>query len=268
MKILHNGKAIIVGTEVVNIDNLPNLEVIGCNMTGTDHLPWKKIEERGIKVISLQGETKFLNSITSTAEHTIGLMIALLRNYNRAFNSLKAREKYKGNILRGKTLGLIGFGRVGRQVYKMARALGMKVVAYDTKSRMDKLFEAIAGSSYLHEVLAQSDVVSIHIPLDGNEGFFDDRMFEKMKPTACLINTSRSKIVDTKSLLWALKNGIIKAAAVDFTDDSELVKYIKFSQNLILTNHLGGCTFEDMELTENFIIKKVNEYLKRKTHNV
>lgn len=257
MTILYDGKVIIVRVEKVDISNLPNLQVIGCPMTGLEHLPWDEINQRGIKVISLQGETTFLKYITSTAEHAIGLMIALMRNYKTALNPpYQDREAYIGHRISGKTIGIIGIdGRVAKQVTKIAEGFGMNVIGCDL----------VMGYSLidLYNLLEQSDVVSIHIPLPGNEGFFTKEMFKKMKPTSVLINTSRDAVIQKGALVDALKSGIIAGAAVDFLDSSDLLEYNLGNNNLILTNHIAGATWEDMEATEEYIIKQVNNYLER-----
>lgn len=250
MKILHEGKAIIVGLEYFNPDDYPLLEVVGCNCTGTEHLPWKEIKKRNIKVISLKDNLLFLRkTIFSTAEHTIGLIIALMRNYKTALNApYKDREEYKGHTLFGKTITLFGGnGRVGSQVSDRLKAFGMEVWR--------------VGKNDIPQFVLSADIISLHIPLEGNEGFFTKEMFKMMKPTSYLINTSRDAIIEKGSLLWALQNSIIAGAGVDFIDDPELLKYSKTHNNLVLTNHLGGATFEDMERTENFIEKQVGLYL-------
>lgn len=261
MKVLHNGKALIVGTEPFDLKYYPNLQVIGCNMTGTEHLPWDEINRRGIKVISLKDYPEFLKDITSTAEHTIGLIIALLRNYKTALNApYQDREAYKGQRLSGKTLGIIGYGRVGKQVSRVAHSLGMNVLIYDTN--MD--FNTEDWAPTIEVLLRNSDVVTTHIPLKGNEGFFDRSLFKQMKEGASFINTSRSGVVEEGALLWALENKIIHSAAVDFIDEPELLEYSKCNNNLLLTNHIGGMTHQDTQATEDFIIKQVENHL----HNI
>jgi|SRR3990167_5950804 len=248
MKILSPEK-IVVGLEYFNPNDYPKLKVVGCNMTSVEHLPWKQIRERGIKVISLKDYPLFLSTITSTAEHTAGLMIALLRNYKTALNyPYKERDFYIGHTLSDKVLGIIGFGRVGKQLKKMAVGFSMTVITHEK------------GEPYLDNLLEESDIVSLNIPLQGNEGFFTKEMFKKMKPTSCLINTSRDAIIEKGALQWALENSIITGAAIDFCDDKELVDYSKTHNNLILTNHISGNTFEDRERTENFIINLVENY--------
>lgn len=259
MRVFYNGKAVIMGDENIDLGDFPKLKVLGCNMTGLDHLPLKECEEMGIKVISLKGETEFLKTVTSTAEHTIGLIISLLRNYKVVLNApYQDRDAYKGYTLAGKMLGIIGYGRVGNQVSKMAKGLGMEVRAIDT-------LDEITTEKIRNEALQRSDIISLHIPLQRNEGFFTKVMFEMMKPSSYFINTSRSKVVEDGALIWALKSGIIKGAAVDFIDDPELCEYAENNSNLILTNHMGGNTFEDRERTEKFIEQKVEDYINQIT---
>ena len=251
MKIV-SPKAILVGVEKVDaefLDKFPNLKVLGTNTTGNDHIDQDELKKRGIHFISLKGHAVFLKYITSTAEHTVGLIIALLRNYKIALNApYQSREEYKGHTLYDKTITLIGGnGRVGSQVSNRLKAFGMTVY------RVNK--------GELPQFTLKSHVVSLHIPLEGNEEFFTKQMFQEMLPYSYFINTSRSGVVESGALLWALKNNIIKGAAVDFTDDSELLEYAKTHNNLILTNHLGGCTVEDMQRTEDFITNAVNNYL-------
>ncbi len=259
MKVLANGKAIIIGKEQIDLNAFPGLKVLGCPMTGIAHLPLGDCQERGIKVISLaaprdEETSAFLRTITSTAEHTIGLIIALARNYKTALNGpYELREYYKGSKLAGKTLGILGLGRIGVQVANIAVSMGMKTIYRD----------ALSGLS-LPVLLQESDFLTVHIPLPDNEGFFTKEMFCKMKPSAVFINTSRSKVVEDGALLWALKNKVIAGAAVDFIDDPGLLDYERTHSNLLLTNHLGGCTYEDTDNTEAFILKKVEEYLKIK----
>lgn len=276
MDIKHNGQALIVGDEQVNasvLDLYPNLKIIGCPMTGLDKIDLEECERRGIKVISLKGETEFLQNITSTSEHTVGLILALMRNYKIALNApYLHRDQYMGHTLSGKTICLIGgAGRVGTQVRRVAESFGMKVYIVDTVIK-DNWFLVWLGKKlgfqdnlFLNTALNNSDIVSVHIPLDGNEGFFTQEMFEQMKNTAYFINTSRSKAVEDGALIHALETKLIAGAAVDFTDEGELREYASENDNLILTNHIAGVTHEDRAKTEDFINKKVDQYINQLT---
>ena len=250
---MNPSESLIVGVETVDktlLDTMPNLKVIGSHTTGIDHIDQAECERRGIKILSLQGETEFLEDITSTAEHTIGLMIALARNYKTALSGTSHnRIKYLGNRLAGKTLGIIGHGRIGGQVKAIAKALRMGVICAHKGERLDYL-------------LTNSDYVSLHIPLEGNEGYFTRDMFAKMKLSAYLINTSRNNVIEKGALVDALTSDLIAGAAVDFMDDPALVAYAEQYSNLILTPHIGGCTIEDMATTRAFIENKITNYLK------
>jgi len=274
MEVKHNGQSLFIKDEkidaqVLNLYN--NLKVIGCPMTGLDHIDLEECKKRGIKVISLQGETEFLKDVTSTAEHTIGLMIALMRNYKTALNApYKHRDQYMGHRLSGKKLLLIGGeGRVGSQVREIAEGLRMKVYTIDIAFKENRFLLWLGkklgfdeNNLFIYTALSQADIVSIHIPLAGNEGFFTREMFEQMKNTVYFINTSRSKILAEGALIQALEQGFIAGAAVDFIDDPNLKQYAATHNNLVLTPHLGGVTIEDRKKTDQFIQEKVEKYVK------
>lgn len=135
MELIKGGKGILIGKEGLDLDQYPDLVCVGCNMTSTEHLPVAEMKKRGIKFFSLFGETEFLESITSTAEHCMGLIISLSRNYKTALNApYGERDSYIGHRLSGKTLGIIGGkGRISSQITKVAHSLGMKVIHYDIK---------------------------------------------------------------------------------------------------------------------------------------
>jgi D-3-phosphoglycerate dehydrogenase len=261
MKLLHEGKAALVDfndrVDAMFFKKYPTLRVIGSNTTGIEHIDFEEAESRGVKVFTLRGETEFLQEITSTAEHTIGLLLALARNYKRSLSGpYLVCTDYTGIKLRGKTLGVIGLGRIGKMVVGIAESLGMEPWTVDT---------APWHSGVTREgLLAISDFISLHIPLEGNVGYFTDEMFSKMKPTAFLINTSRSGVIAPGALLRALKNKTIAGAAVDFIDDRALVEYAEDNENLILTPHIGGNTAEDRKLTEDFILQKIDAHVRDK----
>jgi len=227
------------------LDAHPTVRVLGAPMTGLDSIDLEECERRGVKVVSLQGERRFLKTITSTAEHTWGLITALSRGYKAAFRG----ERNIGFKLAGKTIGIVGCrGRIGTQIARMAKAFGMKIIGVEKSSWNWK------------KMLTESDVITLHIPLVGNEGLWKTKHFEYMKRSAFFVNTSRSGVVEREALFSALTDGKIKGAAVDFVDDPELVEYERTHDNLILTPHIGGFTFEDRKLTDLFIINKMHAF--------
>lgn len=265
MKILHGGKAIIIGDEKLDLSLFPSLKVIGCPMTGLDHLPVEEIEVRGIKLISLRQFPYFLKFITSTSEHTFGLIISLLRHYKTALREpYLDREAYKGHTLAGKTLGIIGYGRIGKQMKEIADGFRMNVLTHDLHDEQRFTWYGgwkLPNKSNLEQLLRKSDIVSVHIPLDDNEGYFTEAMFGFMKSSALFINTSRNKVVQKGALLEALENSKIAGAAMDFIDDEALREYASSHDNLLLTNHIGGVTFEDRERTEECITNAVENFI-------
>jgi D-3-phosphoglycerate dehydrogenase len=243
------------------------LKVIGSATTSLDHIDVNYAAERGIQIVSLQGE-----HTVSTAEFTFTLILSLLRKLPWAFESLKQgnwnRSEFLGTELRGKTLGIIGFGKIGKEVARIAQAFGMSVIAYDpfvdakeAESIGVKLFD-------LETVLKSSDIVTIHALLtQETKGMINAEKISKMKPTACLINVARGEIVDEDALVDALESKKIAAAACDvFSNEpldknSRLIKYTQRNNNLLITPHIGASTADAVEIASRAIIQKVKEIL-------
>lgn len=252
-----------------------DLKVIATPATGLDHIDLAYAKERGIEVLSLRGETEFLNSITGTAELAFGLLIDLLRLTPFSFDDVKRgcwdRGKWRGRNLSGMTLGVVGAGRLGRRVIRYGSAFGMKVIFYDPDVGQADGAKKVT----FEELLSASDAVSIHVHLSPDtENLFDKKVFQKMKKTAVLVNTSRGKIVNEKDVLGALTSGAIGGYAADVLADEldfknglitnhPLVEYAKGHMNCIITPHIGGMTHESREATDVFIAEKLARYLKK-----
>jgi len=225
----------------------PEVKVLAVPQTCPDNVDEVACEQAGVRVVTLQGERAFLDSITSTAEHTFGLILALARNYKAALCWGKRTEGHK---LAGKTLGIVGIkGRIGQQMKRIAKGFGMKVIGTDKDGRG------------LLKLLKESDIVTVHISLAGNEGFWKLTHFKQMKRTAFFVNTSRTNIMEKGALLQALEEGLIAGASLDFVDDEELREYENSNDNLVLSPHIGGNTVEDRLLTDEFIINKAQKCL-------
>lgn len=260
------------------MDRLPNLKIIGTSTTGLNHIDMAEAVRRGIKIISLRGETKFLRTITPTAEVTIGLMIKLLRNLHVGYEGIMKerwwKEKCYGYELTGKTLGVLGFGRLGSIVARSARVLGMDVIACDPFVSAAAIRRAGAKKVSMEEVFRRSDVVSnhvLHTPATTN--LVKHRHFRMMRPTAYYINTARGELNDEQALLKALQKKWIAGAALDVLacEDPKgrhvighpLVRYAQRRKNLIILPHLGGATFESMAKTEEFITERIVREIKK-----
>lgn len=226
-------------------------KIVATLTTGTDHIDTNYLKENGIRLVTLLDCPKYVQ-ITGTAEHALGLMLALARNYKRAFAYPEdGRDSLRGHELSGKTLGIIGLGRLGMKMRSFAWALGMDVIWNDSLKK---------GHDFEY-VIQASDFLSIHAP--GNEktrGMISYETLSMMKSTAYLINTARGELIQDGALLKALESGTIAGAASDFYDD-ELLAYSKTHDNLILTPHLGGATVEGLEKADALIAGKLKEIL-------
>lgn len=255
------------------IDAGRKLKIIATASTGTDHIDVKYAKEKGITVLSLKGDRDFLNTITGTAELAFLLMLALMRNFIPATKSTLNycwTEKFRGHNLYQKTLGIVGLGRLGTMMAKFGRAFGMNVLAFDPYIG-NEIFESVGCKKVeFEELLKLSDVISIHVHLNKEtENMFGKKAFELVKNSAIIINTSRGKIVNEKDLLDALKSKKIAGYGTDVLSDelnfnkkfesNSLVEYARKNNNVIITPHIGGVTFESREATDIFIAKKVVE---------
>jgi D-3-phosphoglycerate dehydrogenase len=249
-----------------------SLQYILTATTGLDHIDVDYFEQKGGQVISLKGETDFLGTIPSTAEHTWGLLLALIRNTTQAFDDVKngfwRRDLFKGNNLRGKKIGILGMGRVGKQVAHYAEAFGMEVGFYDIQNVVSK-YNVFSNAEDLFE---WADIISIHIPLSKeNSHFINRELLDKLNSNSILINTSRGAVVDEVYLGELLEQNKVKGYATDVLEDelnicideNKLVALSKQGYNVIITPHIAGATLESMAMTENFVVEKLNAILKK-----
>jgi D-3-phosphoglycerate dehydrogenase len=248
-----------------------NLKVIVSPTTGLNHIDLEATQDSGITVLSLKGETDFLNSVTATAEHTWGLLLALIRHLPTSVEDVRngqwRRDLFKGNEVSGKTLGIIGCGRLGRHVARYAEAFGMRVIVNDVRQ--------IDGYTQmpLDDLLKQADIISVHASYhEGTHHLLNAEKFALTKQGVLLINTSRGEIIDEAALLAGLQSGTVGGAALDvlsgensgqadWLEHDPLVAYAKTHRNLLITPHVGGATAESMEKTEIFMAGKLAEFI-------
>lgn len=238
--------------------------------TGEDHIDTKVAAELGIKVVSLKDQQSRLNQITSTAEHTFALLLGLIRAVPHGFQSVTEgiwdRKPYLGTELFGKTLGVLGFGRIGHQVAHRAQAFGMKVIGSDEPLRK----RGMPGLVDLDSLLEISDFVSVHVPFSPEtKGLLGLGQFKRMKREAFLVNTSRGEVVDESALILALREGLISGAALDVVTDERnfprsnaaLIDYAKDGRNLLITPHIAGWTAEGITKAESMAVDILSELI-------
>lgn len=256
------------------LNSAPRLKFIVTLTTGIDHIDLLAAKERRIKIISLQGESKFLKTITPTAELSISLMLNLMRHILPASQAVLAgewrRDEWIGRSMRGKTVGIIGMGRLGRITAQLAKGLGSRIVYFDPYVKSTKYTRA----ETLAELARAADIVSIHVPLNGETaGMIGAEYFGQAKRGQLMVNTSRGAVVREDDLINALEQGVIGGAGLDVITGeingkisaSPIVQYAKEYNNVIITPHIGGATFDEMRRVEEFMADKIiNEIGMRK----
>jgi D-3-phosphoglycerate dehydrogenase len=252
------------------------LRAIVSPTTGLDHIDGVTAAEKGVTVISLQGETSFLRSIRATAEHTWALLLALLRHLPAAVDAVRRgewdRDAFRGRELSGRTLGIVGLGRIGGMVAEFGHAFAMDVQAYDP---FVNEWGGVVPVPSLEALLRGSDVVSLHVPLDNTtSGLIGRREVSWLRPHALLVNTSRAGVIDEGALVEALINRTIAGAALDgvhnernpsLRSGNTLLAYGRSHSNLLITPHIGGATEESMSRAEVFVAEKLAAFLGRES---
>ncbi|MFZ0627236.1 MAG: hydroxyacid dehydrogenase [Acidimicrobiia bacterium] len=228
------------------IAGAPELRVIGRAGVGVDNIDLSAATERGIAVMNAPG-----GNTVSAAELTLALLLSVARRVPEADRSIRAgkweRSRFQGVELRGRTLGVIGAGRIGGAVAERCRAFGMKVIAYDPYLQPGDSRDLRVGFVGLDELLATADVISLHVPLtEETKGLIGAVAISKMKKRAFVLNASRGGVVDEGALAVALTEGKIAGAALDVYESEPLSAESPLLQapNLVLTPHLGASTKE------------------------
>ena len=240
------------------------LKAIARAGAGLDNIDVETAEKRGIVILNVPKI-----AAQAVAELTIGLMIALARSIPLADRTMKEGKWIKKELigleLRNKALGVIGLGNVGGRIAKIAKALGMKIlITKRTPPAPDLLRELAAKYVPLKELLQQSDVVTIHVPLTPQTKYMiGAQEIQLMKRGAFLINTARGAIVDEKILLKALKSGKLGGSALDVYED-EPPKDLKLMRlpNVVCTPHIGSQTLERQRTEATILVKKLVKLLK------
>ena len=253
------------------LDSAKKLQAIGCFCIGTNQVDIKACKQKGIAVFNAP-----YSNTRSVAELVIGASIMLIRKIvdkNKAAHEGIWNKEAKGSFeLRGKTLGIIGYGNIGTQTGIMAEAMGMKVKFYDVETKLP-LGNTVATKS-IKELVSTSDIISIHVPeTNQTKNLFSKEVIKQCKSGAIIINYARGEIVDLDALTAALKSKQISGAAIDVfpwepeKNGDKFTTPLQGLSNVILTPHIGGSTEEAQENIGEDVGVKLYQYLERGVSN-
>ena len=246
------------------IDKAENCKIIARVGVGLDNVDQEAAKAKNIRVINaVEG------AMNAVAELVLGLMLSLARQTTRGDRGIRngqwLKKELKGTELRGKYLGIIGMGNIGKRLGRLAKALNMNIIGYDVIP-IDEEFSKEVGlmKADLNTLLQSSDYVSIHVPLlDSTYHLIDAQKISTMKKTAKIINTSRGGVIDEDALYDSLKNGNLGGAALDvFEKEPALNHKLADLDNVILTPHIGAQTKEAQSLAANVIGEKIIQILR------
>lgn len=263
--------------DVVMLANMPlalsvleaagSLKLIDVAFTGVDHIPVAEAKRRGIGVSNASGY-----ATQAVAELCIGFMIQLLRNVEETQRRCRdggTKDGLIGNLLHGKTVGIVGAGAIGKRVAELCRAFGCGVIAF---SRSAVSHSAIDRQVSLEELLREADIVSLHCPLtEDTRGMIGEAQLGLMKRSAVLINTARGAVTDTKALARALNEGLIAGAACDVFETEPPITAdhpLLHCPNTIVTPHIAFASAESMEQRAEIVFENLYSWLDGKQVNV
>lgn len=246
------------------IEKASKCKIIARVGVGLDNIDQNAAKEKGIRVINaVEG------AMNAVAELVIGLMLSLAREIPRADREVRngnwIKKELMGTELRGKYLGIVGLGNIGKRLGRLARALNMNIIGFDVVPIDDEFSKEVGlMKTDIDTLLASSDYVSLHVPLlDSTKHMIDSTKMASMKNTARIINTSRGGVIDEEALYEALKNGQLGGAALDvFEVEPATTNKLTALPNFISTSHMGAQTKEAQSLAANVIAEKIIQILR------
>jgi len=264
IKYAHNATGIIAGTELYTEDvfkQLSTLKVISRLGVGMDNIDQDNAKQKGIKIYKTQ-----TTPALAVAELVIGFMLDLSRKISHQNNLLKSGtwKKQMGNLLHGKTLGIIGLGSIGKTLVKLVKGFNFNIMAFDLFQDEQFAKDHCVNYCDLDTLLSESDIISIHLNLtDETNQLMNAEQISKMKPESILINASRGEMINEEALYKALKEKKILGAGLDVFNDEPYSGALTELENVILTPHIGSYARElriqmEIEAVEN-LIRGLNE---------
>ena len=234
-----HAEGLIAGTESLDLkvlSEMEDLKVISRCGVGVENIDMGATKERGIKVFNTpDGPTD------AVAELTVGLVLSLLRHIVLSDRNIRDGlwDKKMGSLLKGKTVGIIGFGRIGRRTGKLLFALGAEVIYCDPQVEKNSVPDFTKKS--MEDLFAEADVVTLHLPFtENNKGLVGEKQLSTMKPGALLVNVSRGGIVEEGALYESIQKGHLSGAALDVFEEEPYNGKLKELDNVILTPHIGS----------------------------
>tara|TARA_B100000424_G_scaffold36466_2_gene24712 strand:- start:4248 stop:5195 length:948 start_codon:yes stop_codon:yes gene_type:complete len=252
---------------ILDRDILKGSSVIGINTasTGLNHIDLDYCEQNNIEVVSHKNDLELINDLPSTSELAFGLMMSLLRFIPTSFHSVKDGnwdyEPYVGHQIKGKTIGVIGYGRLGKIMCRLFDGWGVDTFVYDPYVHVEKDLGVD-----LNTLLDESDVIFLHMHVtDETRGMVDEEFLSYMKEGSYLINTARGELVDEEAIIESIKCGHLKGYGTDVIKDEfgdiQNSKLVKFSMNpnnnVVITPHIGGMTIEGQTKAYHWAVNKL-----------
>lgn len=248
-----------------------NLKFIGRVGAGMENIDVLKAQELGIKLINSPEGNR-----DAVAEHCLGMLLVLMNRLfisaNEVKNNIWLREENRGEEIKGKTFGLIGYGNMGKALAKRLSGFGCEVIFYDIKPNLS---DGFAKQVSLEELQANADILSLHIPLnDKTHYIIDEKFISEMKKSFYFINTSRGKNVKTSALIEGIKSGKVKGACLDVLEyekssfenlelENDDLQYLLNSEKVIVTPHIAGWTHQSkIKLAQTIVDKILAEFSK------
>ena len=246
------------------------LKIIATPSTGKDHIDENELNQRNIRLITLFEDRKFLDKISSTAEMNWLLILACIRNFRFLIDRIQKEKKWnnsdiRGYELQGKTIGIIGYGRLGKKIAKYAETFGMNVLLHDIKKiRHKKKYSFVT----LNKLLGSADIISMNVKLNPtSRQMISYEQVDKMKQGVIFVNTARGDTVSSKALLKGLKSGKIGSIGIDVCNNEYSSSYLPndplitksfTDKRIIVTPHVGGATHD----AHNQVFKKLSDLIK------
>ena len=245
------------------LENCSNLKVIGRAGVGVDNVDIETATKNKILVMNTP-----LGNLEATAELSVGLMFSILRHIHLANDSTHQgkweKSKFMGTELKGKTLGIVGFGNIGQRVAEICNVIGMKVITNSKSATDQELAKVNAVKVSTEKLISESDIISLHTKLnDETKNMLNKNTIASMKKTAVIVNCARGGLINESDLKDALNNDVIAGAAIDVYEKEPATENVMFgAKNLLLTPHLGASSKEAQSNVAIDVANQVADYLK------